>query len=1164
MDAKRIASALLVLLFVSSSLLPLVPAAAPGSGDGTGGGGGTGEGSSTGHRAGPLTAEDAQVQYAILTSPTFVTQFQRLADWKTDKGVYAKVYTTDFATANYPGRDPRAQYHAFLVDLYNWTHGGLRYVLIGGDDEIVRTREIWTGIKVGWDPVYSGEWAYSDAYYAGLEHDWDANGNGRFGELGEEDWTPEVAVGRLTVSTAPEAAAIVDKVLEYERSPDVGYWMRRAVLAGSVMNPPNANATTGNPEDEIYKWWEDNAWESVNRTLQIIPANMDRTVLYDYNQIEGGNYTPENDTLNRTSYIGAISAGASIVVSVTHGYMGSGNGIPHYNGNGVGYNWSRLLYSVPKDPVNDTVRLLTNGNMTPFIYFSSCYVGNFTELDDSNFEALVTKAPGGAIGIIAPTENTYRGEEIGTFSDGNWWMSETFWAHLLGDMPRFGDAFAAMKAEYIPHLREVGSNPDVSYYRQNLACYNLLADPEEPVWLDLPKSMSLVLPQYIYDLPYSVPVRVMSGAVPVAGARVCLRGEDFYAFADTNATGWAVLGVNPISEGQSLRVTATAPGYLYTQLDMGITPAPAELLLVPGTIRAGKVRPEAGVPTQLGAEVRNIGHADAPSFEVQFYDGDPAQDGTAIGPAVDVPGLPAGATAPVTTTWAAPTAGWHTVWVIVDSKDEVSEVIEEDNLGNATIYVSALNAIVRQVKVRGGSPTAAVPLGVESTIDVEVSSAGSAALPPMRVRLYLGDPGAGGVAIGADVSTTTIPAGERRTVPFPFAPTVTGTFKLVAVADPTDEVAEFDETDNVGSLWVKVAQTPFWDAIPDVQMVEDVEKQLDLTRYVHDYDTDVRNITLSVVSVSTQEVTVLVQGMVVTLASYPDWSGEFDVEVQADDDDFMVPTSFHVVVSARNDAPRFRNVEHNATLHEGVPWHYQLDAYDPDGDNVSFTDNSENFDVSAAGAVDWTPTWAQIAAGSIHVVRFIATDGAAQTYYAMTITLVADNTPPVLHLPARLLLAEGEPFTYTARATDREGDTLTYSVGFGKGRTLFDIIPNTGMFMFTPTSGMVGEHNVTVTVTDGSTSVNASMVLEVIGVETDGGMSPTVGYVLLAIELAIVVVGLLYFAYYRSRRSREASSRMAEAQGETRRAGLAGKEGRGVPPEGVAPSEEPMEEDDED
>ncbi len=166
---------------------------------------------------------------------------------------------------------------------------------------------------------------------------------------------------------------------------------------------------------------------------------------------------------------------------------------------------------------------------------------------------------------------------------------------------------------------------------------------------------------------------------------------------------------------------------------------------------------------------------------------------------------------------------------------------------------------------------------------------------------------------------------------------------------------------------------------------------------------------------------------------------------------------------------------------------------------------------------------------------------------------------------------EGEPFTYTVRATDREGDALTYSVSFGKGRTLFDIIP-TGQIMFTPTSGMVGEHNVTVTATDGRTSVNASMVLEIVGVESGGGMSPAVGYAVLAIELAIVVVGLLYFIYYRNRQSREVGSRMAEAQGDTRKAGLAGKEAREEaheeareePPEGVAPSEEPMEEDDED
>jgi len=55
---------------------------------------------------------------------------------------------------------------------------------------------------------------------------------------------------------------IVDKLLDYEKDPQVGDWMRTAVLASSVMNPPNANLSNAHDPSHIYNWWEDNAWES--------------------------------------------------------------------------------------------------------------------------------------------------------------------------------------------------------------------------------------------------------------------------------------------------------------------------------------------------------------------------------------------------------------------------------------------------------------------------------------------------------------------------------------------------------------------------------------------------------------------------------------------------------------------------------------------------------------------------------------------------------------------------------------------------------------------------------------------------------------------------------------------------------------------------------------
>ena len=63
---------LLMALMVLSSLSPLLVAGEP-------------TGAPEDRQGGALDDEDAMVQYAILTSYAFVDEFQRLADWKTEK-----------------------------------------------------------------------------------------------------------------------------------------------------------------------------------------------------------------------------------------------------------------------------------------------------------------------------------------------------------------------------------------------------------------------------------------------------------------------------------------------------------------------------------------------------------------------------------------------------------------------------------------------------------------------------------------------------------------------------------------------------------------------------------------------------------------------------------------------------------------------------------------------------------------------------------------------------------------------------------------------------------------------------------------------------------------------------------------------------------------------
>ncbi|NOQ54645.1 MAG: hypothetical protein GQ558_08585 [Thermoplasmata archaeon] len=1091
MKAPAKVTIVLVVLMMLSSAAPLLAA------------GGTGDGSAGESRenGGPLDAGDAMVEYAILTSFSFVSQFERLAQWKTEKGMYAKVYATDWVTNNYPGPDSRAQYHNFLRDLYNHTGGNLKYLLIGGDNEIVRSREIWTGDK-GWE--FSGPYAFSDHYYAGLDHDWDANGNGKYGEvldlLWEPDWDAEISVGRAPVSNVQEASDVVDKFLAYEKDPEIGDWMRQAVMVSSVMNPPNTNATIWDDPSHIYNWWEDNAWESIQRTLPYIPPHMDRHIIYDYNQIEGGNYTVANDTMNQTSYNAAMSMGSSIFVSVTHGYIPSGNGLPHYAGNGIGYNWSRAFYY-------DDIPNLKNGNQTPFVYFSSCFVGNFTEIDDTNYERLLTQRYGGAIGFIAPSELTYRGEEIPGESDGNWWMSENFWKYLLVNRSRPGDAFYQMIRDYEPHIRSVNGTPSHPFFQQNHAAYNLIGDPEIPIWLDIPKQMTVVMPDEIFDLEYDVEVRVMEGAIPVEGARVCFKGEDFYAYADTDGDGWAVLHISPGLAGQSVTVTVTADQYLHDQQIIGVAPAPAELEVVARTIRAATDIPQAGVATTLSAEIRNIGHSDALSFSVQFYDGGPAQGGTPIGDPVDVPGLPADKAATLQTDWDSPTAGWHNIFVLADSEFEIEEVLEDNNWGSALVYVSAMNAKAASIGVAGAGGDTALPFGDEAEIAVTVEATGTEAVPPTTVRLYLGDPAAGGLPVGSDRTTSTIPAGGDSVVTFMYTPAQVGNFRLFAVIDPDGQLKEFDTTDNQIDLAIFVGHPPIWSPIMEVQMVEDNTKRLELNRYLTDYDNDIVDIEVTVYSVSTNRVTLTVEGLVLVIDPDKNWFGDFEVELQADDGNFRSLVGFSVHVEARNDAPIFNNTEEPPIhLLEGEGWYYVFDVYDPDGDEVFLTDNSELFDVTIDGIIDFTPSYFAIRYSPIHVFRVIATDGIAQSYFPMTLEFELVNTAPEMRLPEQLFAVEGQAFAFQVQAWDREDDPLTFT----DDSDMFDIIPTTGQIMFTPTNNMVGKHNVTITVSDGEFEVNGSVEFYIYEAAVEQRDLVNTGWAVLAGQTALLIIGAIF------------------------------------------------------
>jgi hypothetical protein len=231
--------------------------------------------------SGGRALEAGTYDYVIIAPPDFVTNFEPLAEWKTQKGVPARIVTTTwiYNSGGYPGTNEE-KVRAFIIDA-NATWGAV-YFLLGGDTSVVPTH--WWVTPV--DPYNIPE----DTFYA----DFDG------------DWTVEVHVGRVTARYEPTVYVLVDKFLGYERRVPRTDFARRALMLGFDLD----DGTTG----ELTK-------EYIATTYA--PSSLALTRIYDSHS---GNH--------RTLTLAALNDGQNVVNHIDHcAYDLIGLGSYHHNWN---------------------------------------------------------------------------------------------------------------------------------------------------------------------------------------------------------------------------------------------------------------------------------------------------------------------------------------------------------------------------------------------------------------------------------------------------------------------------------------------------------------------------------------------------------------------------------------------------------------------------------------------------------------------------------------------------------------------------------------------------------------------------------------------------------------------------------------------------------------
>jgi len=192
-------------------------------------------------------------------------------------------------------------------------------------------------------------------------------------------------------------------------------------------------------------------------------------------------------------------------------------------------------------------------------------------------------------------------------------------------------------------------------------------------------------------------------------------------------------------------------------------------------------------------------------------------------------------------------------------------------------------------------------------------------------------------------------------------------------------------------------------------------------------------------------------------------AGGHSVTVSASDGMLSDSETFAWNVSNTNRPPVLANPG-NQTHAEGATISLQIAATDPDGDNLVFdaTGLPDGLSIDpAAGLITGT-----LATDGNYNPTVSVSDGDLSDSESFTWTVHSEDEPPVLTNPGDQSSAEGETVSLQVVANDLDQDTLAYSAtGLPGG---LDINPSTGLISGVIGFNAAGNHNVTLTVSDGT------------------------------------------------------------------------------------------------
>ncbi len=454
-----------------------------------------------------VSLPEGRVEYVIVTVPSLVSAFQPLADARTREGLPSAIVTDQWIMDNYRrGGDVQESIRFFLQAAYaEW---GLRFVLLGGDDNVLPARYaesfFYPGGGVGTNIP-------ADLYFGALDGNWNADADGVYGEAFRSfldpgdgaDMLAEVFAGRAPVQDVAQTNIFVNKVLEYTTPSSTAY-LGRALFLSEVLFPAD--------------------WDGFE-PIVLDGATLSEDIIF--NSIIGGGNLMQSWRLyeNDAAYVGALPETKAAALDS----METGNfGLVHHVGHGFFYNMS----------VGDAnlfagdAETLTNDPNYFVVYALNCSSGAFDF--DCLLERFIQNPNGGSVASMGAARAAFA-----TTADD---YQQRFYAEVfVAGRQRIGDAVNSSRVPFSGST--LTDTPD----RWTHLTYTLLGDPTLSMWREEPRTAGVTHAASVALDDGSFAVNVTDGGSAASGVLVALtRTDGGFASGLTDVNGDITLSLNSL------------------------------------------------------------------------------------------------------------------------------------------------------------------------------------------------------------------------------------------------------------------------------------------------------------------------------------------------------------------------------------------------------------------------------------------------------------------------------------------------------------------------------------------------------------------------------------------------------------------------------------------